>query len=119
MNQALIDLLNFATFQALVKTRFCVEVAPTVMVELELIEAEITSERAQNRSSAPRHESFSLIFAGAAEDRLAQKTYRLRHEKIGLFDLFIVPIAAEGETIRYQAVFNRLIPPSPALSAPK
>jgi len=111
MNPVPIDRLSFATFQELVRTRFHVEVSPTATVELELIEAEFTGEGAKDKSTAPRHENFSLIFAGAAGDRLTQKTYRFSHEKIGPFDLFIVPIAAEGVSIHYQAVFNRLIPP--------
>lgn len=111
MNQTPLDQLSFATFRDLVKTRFRVEVAPARTVELELVEAELVGKSASDAPNRPRQESFSIIFSGANKDRLGQKTYRFSHDKIGSFDLFIVPIAAEGETIRYQAVFNRLLAP--------
>ena len=110
MNQGSPDQTNFATFKALVNSRFRVAVSAAAVVELELIEAEFVGEVAPARAGAPRCENFSLIFAGAAGDALTQKTYRFSHEKIGSFDLFIVPIAAERGMIRYQAVFNRLLP---------
>lgn len=112
MNQIPLDQLSFATFKELVKTQFLVEVAPAKTVELELIEADFIRESGKGESSRPKYEDFSLIFSGTAGDRLTQKTYRFMHEKIGSFDLFIVPIAAEGGTIRYQAVFNRLLTPT-------
>lgn len=110
MNQMPLDELSFTTFQALVNSRFRVAVSSAATVDLELIEAELAGEVVQVQSSAPKHENFSLIFAGAAGDRLTQKTYRFSHEKLGSFDLFIVPIAAERGMIHYQAVFNRLLP---------
>ncbi len=91
------------------RTRFRVEVAPTTTVELELIEVECADAGATSKPNVLPYEHFSLIFAGAAEDRLPQRTYRFQHEKLGRFEVFIVPIAAEGERIRYQAVFNRLL----------
>lgn len=106
-----LDELSFTTFKALVNSRFRVADSPTAkVVDLELIEAEFAGDVAQDKSSAPKYDNFSLIFAGAAGDRLTQKTYRFSHEKLGSFDLFIVPIAAEREIVRYQAVFNRLLP---------
>ena len=111
MNQVPLDQLSFATFKELLKTRFRVEVSPATTVELELIEAEFTGEAAKDKSNAPMYQNFSLNFAGPAAPPLMQRTYLFEHDKIGAFDLFIVPMAAEGGTIRYQAVFNRLLPP--------
>jgi hypothetical protein len=111
MNKASPDQTSFTTFKAQVNSRFRVADSPTAtVVELELIEAEFAGEVAKDNASEPQYENFSLIFVGAAEDRLTQKTYRFSHDKIGSFDLFIVPIAAERGMIRYQAVFNRLLP---------
>ncbi len=111
MKQKPLDELSFATFKALVNSRFRVAVSPAATVELELIEAELAGEVVSDQSRTPKYENFSLVFAGAAGERLTQKTYRFSHDKIGDFDLFIVPIAAERGRIHYQAVFNRLLLP--------
>ncbi|MBI3443928.1 MAG: hypothetical protein HY055_00805 [Magnetospirillum sp.] len=37
---------------------------------------------------------------------LRQQTYLLRHEQLGEQEIFLVPVAQEGETFVYQAVFN-------------
>ena len=107
MNLVSLDELSFSTFKELLNGRFRVEVAPATVAELELIEAEFIGEAAKDKATVPKHESFSLVFSGHANHRLTQRTYRFSHERIGAFELFIVPIAAEKGMIRYQAVFNR------------
>ena len=104
-----LDQLSFVTFANLVNTRFRVEVASATTVELELIAAESTGDADRDRSTVPRYENFSLLFAGPTAQALPQRTYLFEHDQLGAFDLFIVPIAAEKGTIRYQAVFNRLL----------
>lgn len=49
---------------------------------------------------------FSLEFAGPAELRLPQGTFKLQHATLGAFDLFIVPVAADTQQVRYEAVFT-------------
>jgi len=56
-----------------------------------------------------RQQSFSAVFSGPADQTLPQHIYRLKHDRLGLLDLFLVPIARKGESILYEAVFNRLI----------
>jgi hypothetical protein len=56
---------------------------------------------------AAAYENFSLFFDGPAERLLPQRTYRLEHSRLGVFDLFIVPVAQERGLLRYEAVFNR------------
>jgi hypothetical protein len=51
-------------------------------------------------------ERFSVFFEGPAESRLPQTTYHLKHERMGEFDLFLVPIAKNDQGFRYEAVFN-------------
>jgi len=51
-------------------------------------------------------QAFSLIFQGAPDVFLEQKTYALSHSRMGAFDLFLVPIAQNEEGYAYQAVFN-------------
>ena len=106
-----LDQLTFAAFQALLNTRFRVSPGPAISVELELVEATATTDAGRRGSAASGYEYFSLVFSGPASQPLAQRMYSFEHEKVGTFDLFIVPIAAEQGRIRYQAVFNRPLPP--------
>lgn len=56
-----------------------------------------------------QQERFSLRFKGPLGLFLPQKIYPCRHEEMGVFDLFIVPIAQEKDGFVYEAVFNRII----------
>lgn len=49
---------------------------------------------------------FSLVFTGPVEPLLPQRIYRMVHDDLGEFDIFIVPIARDGTGARYEAVFN-------------
>lgn len=49
---------------------------------------------------------FSIVFRGAGKGVLPQGTYRVAHEGIGEFDLFLVPIGQDREGVRYEAVFG-------------
>lgn len=106
-----LDQLGFAAFQRLLNEHFTVEVAPGKTTRLQLIEAEYIG---TSSKAACSYENFSLIFTGPAKERLAQRIYRFAHEKLGVFDLFLVPIAAEGDVIRYEVIFNRVPPQNAA-----
>lgn len=51
-------------------------------------------------------EPFSLIFRSSSQVVLPQRIYPFRHQAMGKFEMFIVPIAREPAGIVYQAVFN-------------
>ena len=51
-------------------------------------------------------ERFSVFFAGPRDPHLPQQTYRLKHDRMGEFELFLVPIAEDENSYRYEAVFN-------------
>jgi len=77
--------------------------APQVMLDLVDIKIELCP---------PPQEQFSVFFTAPAACGLGQGNFRMQHEQMGEFDLFIVPIGTDGQEIRYQAVFNRLRKPS-------
>jgi len=106
------DQLTFEWFSAALKTRFRVHAGPSGDFELELVEAAIAPSKAGGRSpgGAVKLEGFSLIFTGPGDRLLPQGTYRFEHDRQGWFDLFMVPVGRGPDTIRYQVVFNRLIP---------
>jgi hypothetical protein len=47
-----------------------------------------------------------LKFRGA--ETLRQNTYRIEHEVLGRFELFLVPAGKNKKGVYYQAVINRL-----------
>lgn len=61
------------------------------------------------RKTSARQELFSLFFLGASETPLAQRTYEMKHERLGEGFLFLVPVGRDDEGTRYEAAFNRLL----------
>ena len=51
-------------------------------------------------------ERFSLFFDGPADEFLPQQNFNMRHEGMGGFELFLVPIKGDQNGFRYEAVFN-------------
>ena len=49
--------------------------------------------------------AFSLVFRAAAEADAPQGTYRLDNEHLGRLEVFLVPLGADEEGMRYEAVF--------------
>ncbi len=62
-----------------------------------------------NGHSSPRQEQFSLHFRGDRAKIYPQRIYALKHDFIGDFELFLVPIGRDDSGTFYEAVFNRLI----------
>ncbi len=103
MHQVSLDDLSFARFSELLQTRFRVVLGEGGSIDLTLAKARLIRPRAAGSPG----ESFSLVFQGPADRFLAQQIYRFEHERIGAFDLFIVPIGSTGAETQYEAVFNR------------
>src|SRR5215510_2262121 len=51
-------------------------------------------------------ERFSAFFDGPGELLLPQRMYRLAHDVMGEFDIFLVPVSGDQRGYRYEAVFN-------------
>ena len=110
--------LSYDQFRSSLNGRFQVRLAAAQAHELELTTVSERRLSSQARASETvEMETFSLAFRGSAERPLAQGMYRFEHERLGTFDLFIVPIAADRETYTYEAVFNRRIEPEGPRSA--
>jgi hypothetical protein len=62
-----------------------------------------------NGHCSPRQEQFSLRFRGDRNQVFPQRIYSMKHDSIGDFDLFLVPIGRDERGTFYEAVFNRLI----------
>jgi hypothetical protein len=97
--------LNFDTFATRLDTPFWVRRGRAnpdedLAVELRLIEAADKSNH--------RQEMFSIVFQGPDQTFLPQGLYSMEHDKVGAFELFIVPIGHDQNGYHYEAVFNRL-----------
>jgi hypothetical protein len=57
---------------------------------------------------SPDKECFSLLFRSA--NALRQNTYKLTHDTLGTFDLFLVPLPKDRLGRRFVATINRLNP---------
>jgi hypothetical protein len=74
--------------------------------ESAVIELALT---AVSDSSTPRQVMFSLLFRGPALPVLVQQIYPFAHDRLGRFDLFIVPVRQDAQGLYYEAIFNRLV----------
>lgn len=97
----MIDDLTKEMFAESLNTKFRILVESSDAVELELIEL-------TEGVSTPRHEQFALLFRGSHNFFLPQQIYHIEHDKLGEFDLFLVPVARAQDGFHYEAVFNRL-----------
>ncbi len=48
---------------------------------------------------------FSIVFRGPRAPLLPQRIYRIAHDALGSFELFLVPLGPDGVGLRYEAVF--------------
>lgn len=94
------DLLTHEAFAQNVNTKFRISADDTRQVELELAEV---SELTQLKT----HDQFATVFRGPLDLFLGQGMHSFAHDKLGQFELFIVPIRQDGEGYYYEAVFNR------------
>ena len=103
------DRFEQAAFLENLGSTFCILIGSAENVELELIEV---SEQKTSRFQ----EMFSVVFRSHEGSVLPQRIYRLEHEKMGQFDLFLVPIKKDDQGVYYEAVFNRLLESSGSAS---
>ena len=94
------DSLTQDAFAQNVNTKFHVSADDANRVELELAEV---SELKQHKG----HDQFAIVFRGPLNLFMGQGMRSFDHEKLGQFELFIVPIRQDGEGFYYEAVFSR------------
>lgn len=98
----MVEKLEKTMFSENLNTKFRIYPESSEPLEVELIEyTEV--------NTSPRQEQFSIVFRGPLNIFLQQSIYKVEHDKIGTFDLFLVPIRQDQDGFYYEAVFNRLI----------
>jgi hypothetical protein len=99
-----LDQLNARLFNEQLHTKFQAVLDDGKKISLELEEVE--------ERNTSRTELFFLRFRGPSAPFLMQKGYRMEHDKLGEFTLFISAIGADQAGVQYEAVFHRIKPRS-------
>jgi hypothetical protein len=98
----MIENFSMQTFAEQLNTGFRFRLGESDVMEAQLIEVKDTG-------TTPIQEQFSLFFQTARGRPPQQALYRVEHEKLGEFDLLLVPVRADAQNTYYEAIFNRLI----------
>ena len=93
--------LTHEEFSKHANTKFQVQVDESTQVELELIEI-------SELKLYPQQEEFTLEFRGPLDMLLGQGVRDFKHDQMGQFELFIVPIKQDAQGFYYEAIFNNL-----------
>ena len=93
--------LTHEEFTQHVNTKFKVQVDENNSVDLELTEI-------SELKLYPRQEEFTIVFRGPSDAFLDQGVRYFKHDRMGEFEIFIVPIKQDADGYYYEAVFNRI-----------
>jgi len=96
------DLPGRPAFEAQVNSDFVVVAGQDKRLPMRLVGVE-------DGYSTPQNEQFALHFHAPNQMPPQQGTYHIEHEALGPMDVFLVPIAREGDTLVLEAVFNRFV----------
>ena len=83
---------------------FRIEFTDGNVMELKLERVDLLMEK--HAHPKMKRDAFSLIFRGPRDPMLKQHIFPLQHEKLGVLQVFLVPIAMEEPGVVYEAVFN-------------
>ena len=98
----MLETFSLETFVNHVGEEFLVTPAEGEPVTVRLVEATSLGPAPHAGGRAP----FSLIFGDSPRAVLPQGIHAMRHETIGAFELFIVPLQPDRSGPLFQAVFN-------------
>jgi hypothetical protein len=100
----MLEALTFETFAPRIGERFRFTAGDGTTMDVTLKEA--TALGAAPHPSSVRRAPFSVVFLGALRPVWAQSIYRVDHDAIGSFDLFLVPLGPRDGGMQYEAVFT-------------
>lgn len=93
--------LTHEEFVQAANSKFYAELDENTDVELELIDV-------SELKIYPQQEEFVIVFRGPLDKFLDQGGRYFKHDKMGRFELFTVPIRQDAQGFYYEAVFNRI-----------
>jgi hypothetical protein len=101
--------LTEENFSRYLNSRFRVYTSPLTAINLELINVKhLDSTSTKHAAKTAKLDSFSVLFRGPRTTALESRTYRINHDQMGTFEVFISPVNDRKKERLYEAVFNRL-----------
>jgi len=101
----LIEKLTFEDFAAHLHEPF--HVYYTESEYLEMMLKQVSHLGDEPAADEDRTQAFSIIFQCPEKDKyLIQAIYKIKHEKMGDLDIFLVPLGPNKEGTQYEAIFN-------------
>jgi hypothetical protein len=102
-----VESLTVDVFRPRVGDRFRVCPTPESRLDAELVEARALGGSASPPAGHPgRRIPFSLLFRTAAGSVMPQRIYRVEHDEIGPYDIFLVPVGKDATGVLYEAIFT-------------
>jgi hypothetical protein len=98
-----LESFTIATFAGRIGHAFRIWFEPELPVDADLLSA---TDLGDDRGSPGGRRPFSLEFLTRVDRVYPQGTYRVQHDELSEFELFIVPIGADADGVRYEAVFT-------------
>lgn len=107
--QTEIDRLSEEAFSRHISSNFRVYTSPLTAINLQLIKvSRWEGAPSEKPAKGPTLNGFSVVFLGPRKLSLESRTYRVEHDWMGAFDLFLTPVDDHKKQRHYQAVFNRV-----------
>ena len=99
----MLENFTIETFSEHLGSTFNIHPDDTEQVDVELISATgLGGSTGEEISRQP----FSIVFRGPGDVLLPQRIHKMQHDKIGSFELFLVPIGPDEKGLRYEAIFT-------------
>ena len=99
----MLENFSIETFSEHLGSTFRVHTEASEPFNFELISATVLG--GSTGEEMPR-QPFSIVFRGPGDVLFPQRIYRMEHDKIGSFELFLVPIGPDEKGLRYEAIFT-------------
>jgi hypothetical protein len=100
----MLDKLTLESFTELIGKTFRLARTDADAMDLVLIEAHGLS--SQSKTPGESRAPFSVVFLGPKGAVLPQRIYPLENASLGRIEIFLVPIAADADGVKYEAIFN-------------
>ena len=102
----MLDKVTKASFSEHLGTTFRIRHDGGDPLEVTLVDVSGLGEGGGSRPDSDRREPFSMVFRGPKAPCLPQKIYKMEHDALGSFGVFIVPVGCDAKGTQYEVIFN-------------
>jgi hypothetical protein len=102
-----VERLTIGDFSGRVGEAFAIRLSADRAMPVELVEARpLGTDVGPAAAGGHPRVPFALLFRGPLTPVLPQRIYRLEHDVLGSYDLFLVPIGPDGGGMGYEVIFT-------------